>query len=153
MATAKSLTCALALALATIPVAAAAVSWALLLSAPGSGGIRLTLIVVMLPEFRVPRLQVTAPEETPPQELELVPAKVAPEIGTKSVKVTPDTASPVLVMVYTNETWLPTPVCDPGPDAVMVKLTLGPILLTKASLGPESALCNGVRVGKFGEAV
>jgi hypothetical protein len=104
MATAKSFTTALVPALATIPAAAAAVSCALLLSAPGDVGIKLTLMVVMLPEFNVPKLQVTAPDETPPQALELVPAKVAPEVGTKSVNVTPDTASPVLVMVYTNET-------------------------------------------------
>jgi hypothetical protein len=99
MATAKSFTVALALALATIPFAPAAVTCALLLNAPGAVGIRLTLMLVTLPAFSVPRLHVTAPEETPPQELELVPAKVAPEIGTKSVNVTPDAASPVFVMV------------------------------------------------------
>ncbi len=113
-------------------------------------GVKITVTVAVAPEFNALRLQVTVPPVPLPQLPAEVDAdvNVAPDVGRKSVNVVWDVRSPLLVMVYVNVTPFPAPTGDGLAVAVSPRLMVGVSFVTKASLGPFSAPCKGLAVGK-----
>ena len=134
----KSATVALALAVA-VNVDPRTVTVPLFPMEPATVGVRLTVTVAIAPAFKVPMEHVSVDgvpvgEPQLPGEVE-AETKVAPE-GRTSEKVTPVVKSPLLVMVYLKLTALPTPVGEGVAVAAILRLTVEPILVTKASLDP-----------------
>ena len=134
----KSATVALALAVA-VNVDPRTVTVPLFPKEPATVGVRLTVTVAIAPAFRVPIEHVSVDglpvgEPQLPGEVE-AETKVAPE-GRTSEKVTPVVKSPLLVMVYLKLTALPIPVGEGVAVAAILRLTVEPILVTKASLDP-----------------
>ena len=106
---------------------------------PGTVGVRITVTVAVAPPLRVPIEHVNVdglPVGVPqlPGEVD-AETKVAPD-GKTSEKVIPVVKSPLLVMVYLKLTWLPTPVGEGVAVAAMLRETVEPSLVTKASLDP-----------------
>ena len=94
----------------------------------GAVGIKITVMVAVASEFSVPTLQRTVPPLADPQVpgLEVADTKLAvPVAGRKSVKVTLLVASPVLVSVYWNVIWLPTPTGEGEAVTCRPRLVIG----------------------------
>src|SRR5207247_104353 len=104
-------------------------------------GVTIIVTVEVAAPFRVPILHRTVLPVAAPQ----VPGDAVAEINVEplvlnvSRKLTPEVMSPLLVMVYVNVTWFPTPVGFGDAATAKFRLTVGPSLVTKASLPPLSA--------------
>ena len=152
---AKSDTVALALAVA-VKVDPRTVTVPLFPMEPATVGVRTTVTVAVAPALRVPIAHVSVeglPVGVPqlPGEVD-AETKVAPD-GRTSEKVIPVVKSPLLVMVYLKLTALPTPVGEGVAVAAILRLTVEPSLVTKASLDPLRLDWKGFCLGKLLEAV
>ena len=135
----------------------ATVSVALFPNGPEPVGVMITVTVAVAAAFRAPIAQLNTdgvPLGVPQLPgLAVADTNVPETLVNCSVKFTPVTKSPLLVIVYLKVTWFPMPAgLGVAAAATMARVTCGANFATKASLVPLR-VCNGLTTGKLAELV